>query len=92
MPTNRNGDRIPVTYCSCGARPQGNGGHAAHRKMHQRKGDGHRPVTRDVYERCMADEALRKDCDCGAGDQLGRLHRSQPPCPAYARRPGPGVP
>lgn len=85
MATNRNGDYIPQSYCSCGARPSGNGGHAAHRKMHQRRGDGHRPVTRDLYVLCMADEALRRDCECGAGDQTGIRHRSEPPCPAYAR-------
>jgi hypothetical protein len=25
--------------------------------MHQRKGDGHRPVTRDVFEKLQADRA-----------------------------------
>jgi hypothetical protein len=55
--TDRNGSRIPQSYCSCGAQPSGNGGHAAHRKMHQRKGDGHRPVTRDVFEKLQADRA-----------------------------------
>lgn len=85
MATDRNGSHIPRTLCSCGATPSGNGGHAAHRKMHKRRADGHRPVTRDVYDKVMADESLRKPCDCGAGDKVGIAHRSDPPCPAWAR-------
>lgn len=85
MTTDRNGKHIPVSYCSCGSRPKGNGGHAAHRKMHQRTADGHRPVTRDVFDLCMSDKALRMACTCGEGDKLGREHRAQPPCPTYVR-------
>jgi hypothetical protein len=86
MTTDRNGSHIPRTLCSCGATPSGNGGHAAHRKMHQRKGDGHRPITRDVYTMVMANPKLRGDCNCGAGDQIGRLHKAMPiRCPAWSR-------
>jgi hypothetical protein len=85
MATDKHGRHIPRSFCSCGASPRGNGAHAARRKMHKARGDGHRQVTRDVYDKILADPALRGDCDCGAGDQTGIGHRSQPPCPAYAR-------
>ncbi len=85
MRTSKNNKRIPQSYCSCGASPRGNAGHIAHRRMHQRRNDGHRPVTHEMYDRISTNPALRRDCDCGAGDQIGLHHRSQPPCPAYVR-------
>lgn len=37
------------TYCTCGKVVCGNGGRAAHQAMHERRGDGHRGVTRDAF-------------------------------------------
>lgn len=31
--------RIPINYCSCGRKISGNGGKAAHAKMHQRNNE-----------------------------------------------------
>lgn len=36
-------------YCSCGATPHGNGGQYQHRKMHERRKDGHHGITPDAW-------------------------------------------
>lgn len=37
-------------FCSCGRVVHGNGGKTSHRAMHERAGDGHRRVTRSMFD------------------------------------------
>lgn len=41
-------------YCTCGKVVCGNGGKASHREMHERKGDGHHPITEDAWRAMFA--------------------------------------
>jgi len=67
-------------FCSCGKVVCGNGGRAAHRDMHERRGDGHRFLVEDAWvamwttkcETCDgsgsiddAEGGLRRCLDCG---------------------------
>lgn len=50
----RRGHLNHATHCTCGKTAHGNGGRAAHRRMHLRKGDGHFGLTPDALAALIA--------------------------------------
>jgi hypothetical protein len=56
-------------YCTCGVVVAGNGGKASHRKMHQRKGDGHHYIVWHDWERRKA----KADAAGMSADDIARV-------------------